>query len=170
MSKWKNGLETATNIAVLCVCILIAFIGVRKFLFTESSAPTIATPKKGDHLDLPGVDWSRSDRTLVMALSTQCHFCSESVGFYQRLVPLASASKVAIVAVFPQPTNEARDYWTENQLPSADVDLQQSNLAHIEVFGTPTLLVVNRKGLIVRAWTGKLPAQGEAEVIKAVQG
>jgi len=39
----------------------------------------------------------------------------------------------------------------------------------IEVPATLTLIVVDRKGLIARAWVGKLAASGEAEVIKQIQ-
>jgi hypothetical protein len=168
MSRWKSGLELAANIAILCVCVLIGVIGVKKFLLNSPGA-AVLMPQKGARFDLADVDWSRADRTLVMALSTQCHFCSESAGFYQRLLPAATVSKVPVVAVFPQPTNEAREYWTSRGLPLSGVALKQAPMERIQVSGTPTLIVVDRKGLILRAWAGKLPAQGEAEVIKAIQ-
>lgn len=168
MNKWKSGLEVAVNVAILSVCVLVGVVAVKKFLLPtpDSSA---STPKKGTHLDLPGVDWSRSDRTLVMALSTECHFCTESAPFYQRLLPAASASKVPVVVVFPQAQEEARDYLTSHNLPLGDVAVEQATLGRIQISGTPTLMVVDRKGVILRAWAGKLPAQGEAEVINAIQ-
>jgi len=168
VSRWKSSLEVAVNVAILCVCVLIGVIGVKKFLLHSPDTAALM-PQKGTRLELAGVDWSRADRTLVMALSTQCHFCSESAGFYQRLLPAATVSKVPVVAVFPQPTNEARAYWTSQNLPLGGVDLEQAPMERIRVSGTPTLIVVDRKGLILRAWAGKLPAQGEAEVIKAIQ-
>ena len=169
MTKWKSVLEACTNVAILCVCLLIGVIGVKKFLLNSSPTPDI-TLKQGMQFSVENVNWSRADRTLVMALSTQCHFCSESSGFYQQLLPAAVASKVPVVAVFPQTTSEAQDYWTGHNLPLDGVKLTQESLDRIQVMGTPTLIVVDRTGHILRAWAGKLPAQGEAEVIKAIHG
>jgi hypothetical protein len=168
MNNWKTRLDIAVNVAILCVCVLIAVIGVKKFLL-NSAPPAASMPKTGTHLRLAGVDWSRADRTLVMALNTHCHFCSESAGFYQRLLRAASVSKVPVVAVFPQPTAEAREYWASLDLALSGVDLQQAPLGGINVSATPTLIVVDRKGLIAGAWVGKLAARGEAEVIKQIQ-
>jgi len=165
---WKTRLDVAVNVAVLCVCVLIAVIAVKKFLLNNPPSG-LSIPKKGTHLSLSGVDWSRADRTLVMGLSTQCHFCSESTDFYQRLLKAATASKVPVVAVFPQPTAEAQEYWEAHALASNGVDLEQSPLDRISVSATPTLIVVDRKGLIAGAWVGKLAASGEAEVIKQIQ-
>jgi len=168
MNNWKTRLDVAVNVAILSVCVLIAVIGVKKFLL-NNAAPAASMPKTGTHLSLSGVDWSRADRTLVMALSTQCHFCSESAGFYQRLLRAASVSKVPVVAVFPQPTAEAREYWASHGLALGGVDLEQAPLKAISVSGTPTLIVVDRNGLVAGAWVGKLAARGEAEVIKQIQ-
>lgn len=169
-SKWKNASEIATNIAIVSLCILIGLIGVKRYLLGPAVAPPgILVPKQGSRIDLPGMDWRRPNRTLVMALSTGCHFCSESSGFYQRLLPAASASKTAVVAVFPQPTNEARSYWASHDLPFKGVDFAQAPLDHLEVSGTPTLILVDRLGVVQRSWAGKQPAQGEAEVINAVE-
>jgi hypothetical protein len=44
----------------------------------------------GDHLaNLPGIDWSQHRRTLLLVLNTGCHFCQDSVPFYQKLLALA---------------------------------------------------------------------------------
>lgn len=170
MSKWKNGLEVAVNIAIVSLCILIGVIGVKRYLLGPASMPPrILAPKNGTRLDLPGVDWRRANHTLVMALSTGCHFCSESAGFYQRLLPVANASKTAVVAVFPQPNNEARAYWASHDLPLTGVDFTEAPLDHVEVSGTPTLILVDRLGVVQRSWVGKQPAQGEAEVVNAVE-
>jgi hypothetical protein len=169
-SKWKNASEIATNIAIFSLCILIGLIGAKRYLLGPVVAPPgILAPKQGTRIDLPGVDWRRADHTLVMALSTGCHFCSQSSGFYQRLLPAASASKTAVVAVFPQPTNEARAYWASHDLPLTGVDFAQAPLDHVEVSGTPTLILVDRLGVVQRSWVGKQPAQGEAEVINTLE-
>lgn len=166
MAKDRNWLDVLTNVAILCVCVLIVFIGVTKFLLT----PTVkAMPAKGTHLTLSGVDWSRSDRTLLMVLSTHCHFCSESAGFYKRMLAEASTRNVPVVAIFPQSAEEGRAYLTKLEVPASNITVAQAPAGSVEVPGTPTLIVVDRKGLVVRSWTGKLQARGESEVLQQLR-
>jgi hypothetical protein len=49
------------------------------------------------------------------------------------------------------------------------VDFAQAPLDHVEVSGTPTLILVDRLGVVQRSWVGKQPAQGEAEVINTLE-
>lgn len=168
MTKWKNGLDVASNVAILCVCILIGIIGVKKFLLTDSHA-AVMMPPKGARIELDRINWGRADHTLVLALSTHCHFCNESADFYRRLAPVAAAAKVPLVAVFPQPVDEARAHWISENLPLTGVDFIQSAAGSLPISGTPTLILVDRNGVVLRAWAGKQPTSGEAEIIHAVQ-
>lgn len=170
--KWKNGLDVAANVAILCVCILIGVIGVKKFLLSDAHADARSAAdmlRQGSHVELASVNWNRADRTLVLALSTKCHFCDDSADFYRRLAPAAAAAGVPVVAVFPQSVDEARVHWTSQNLPLSGVDFAQSSAGKLPIPGTPTLLLVDRKGVVLRAWTGKQPSPGEAEIIHAVQ-
>ena len=168
MMKWKSGLDVAANVAILGVCILIGTIGVKKFLLNDPHAAADML-RKGSRMELPGVDWGRADRTLLLALSTQCHFCDESSEFYRRLAPKASAAGVPLVAVFPQSTNEAHTHWTSQSLPLTGVEFVQVPAGRLPISGTPTVVLINRKGVVLRTWTGKQPASGEAEIIREVQ-
>jgi hypothetical protein len=168
MIKWKNGLDVAANVAILCVCILIGVICVKKFLLSDP-LNAVEMPRKGTRIELGGVSWGRADRTLVLALSTRCRYCNESADFYRRLAPVAAAAGVPVVAVFPQSIDEARAQWASQNLPLIGVDFTQTPTRGLPIPGTPTLILVDRKGVILRAWAGKQPASGEAEIIHAVQ-
>ena len=125
--------------------------------------------EKGSQIELDGVSWGRADRTLVLALSTRCRYCNDSADFYRRLAPVAAAAGVPVVAVFPQSIDEARAQWASQNLPLTGVDFTQVSGGGLPVSGTPTLILVDRKGVVLRAWAGKQPASGEAEIIHAVQ-
>jgi hypothetical protein len=168
MEKTKSSLDVAVNIAILCTCILIIVIGVKKFLLSDAHSSG-SMPQKGTHLRLDGVDWSRADRTIVLALSTQCHFCNESSVFYQRLENIAVTANEPLIAVFPQSVEEARSHWISQNISLAGVQFIQSPLEQLQVQGTPTLILVDRKGVVLRAWPGKQPESGEAEIIHAVR-
>ena len=168
MIKWKSGLDVAANVAILCVCILIGVIGVKKFLLNDPHN-AVDMPRKGSRIEIGGVNWGRADRTLVLALSTHCQFCNDSADFYRRLTPVATSAGVPVVAVFPQSIEEARTHWTGLNLPLAGVDFAQTSTGRLPISGTPTLIMVDRKGVVLRAWAGIQPASGEAEIIHAVQ-
>lgn len=161
-APWKKRLEVITNVAILCVCLLIAVIGVKRFLLPGSS-PGLSGPLPGTKLSVANVDWSLASKTLVLALSTQCHFCSESSEFYQRLIPAAASTHTQIIAVLPQTLLEDREYFQKLGLPA--VEMRQELLSAIQVNGTPTLMLVDQQGRVLRSWVGKLEAARESEVL-----
>lgn len=73
------------------------------------------------------------------------------------------------MAVFPQSTDVARTHWMSQSLPLTGVEFVQVPAGKLPISGTPTAVLLNRKGVILRAWTGKQPASGEAEIIHAIQ-
>jgi thiol-disulfide isomerase/thioredoxin len=111
---------------------------------------------------LPGIDWSKSTRTVVLALSTTCHFCSESGPFYQKLQQ-QKPNSVRLVAVLPQPVEDSRNYLSKLGVSGADV--VQSSLASVGVSGTPTLLLIDNQGSVTDSWVGKLSESEAARVI-----
>jgi len=48
--------------------------------------------------------------------------------------------------------------------------VRQVSLGTIGVRGTPTILLVDGKGVVTKLWTGKLQAQAEDEVLAALRG
>lgn len=166
MSLLEKRLEVLVNIAILCAFLMVAALAAQK-LFHPRAAERLSGPEIGAKVSLAGVDWSKSSRTLVLALSTTCHFCSESAGFYKRLVPEATGHGVSIVAVLPQPTAEGRSYLDGLGLHVEDV--VQAPVTAVDGAGTPTLLIVDSGGRISKAWVGKLAPEREQQVFVSLQ-
>jgi thioredoxin-related protein len=113
------------------------------------------------------VDWSQSDTTLVLALRKECHFCTASAGFYQRIAQQAAGqSNIRLVAVLPDSLADAKQYLESLKLPISEI--KQSNLPGIGVQGTPTLILVDNKGIVQQSWVGRLPSDRETEVLKSL--
>jgi len=53
------------------------------------------------------IDWTRSDRTLVLALQVRFRYCADSIGFHRTLVPKATNQGIRVVGIFPDDTSEA---------------------------------------------------------------
>ena len=164
LSTFRRGLEIALNCAVL-IASLALILGVVYGYVVSSRSPqsSLAVLPKGAKLKISGVEWSDSQRTIVLALSTHCHFCTASGDFYKRLQEVARARGVPIVAVLPQPTDEARSYLENLGVPIAVV--KQAPLVSLSVSATPTLMMVNSEGVVTESWTGQLSPKFEKEVI-----
>ncbi|GMV23129.1 MAG: hypothetical protein AMXMBFR57_30780 [Acidimicrobiia bacterium] len=92
LERW---LQTASSIAFLALCVVGTALGVRA-LTRPAPPPQTAIPpgavrpaiplaKSGDRIAVPGVDFSKSDRTLLLVLKKGCVYCEASMPFYQQL-------------------------------------------------------------------------------------
>jgi peroxiredoxin len=166
MNTSMKRLEVAVNVAILCAFLMVAALAAQRFWSASTNART-TSPEIGTKVSLAGVDWSKSDRNLVLALSTTCRFCSQSAPFYKELVPDAEQHGIRVIAVLPQALSESRSY-----LDGLGVDVQnilQSSLDSVKAKATPTLLIVDKTGTINKAWVGKLESQREKQVIASLQ-
>ena len=110
-------IETTANVATIIVALLLSTVLIKLYVLpsrAESKAPVVTAPEvvRGKNLDgrILGVDWTKNHRTLVLAISTTCHYCNESVPFFRTLGP--ACKDVKMLAVLPQPVTEAGDTLT----------------------------------------------------------
>jgi hypothetical protein len=163
-------LDGATSLAVLAVCVLILVQAVRSKERTLAPQPDASAASArlapGDQLQpIAGVDLTKSQRTLVMAIQSSCHFCTESMTFYRELSRQKGAS-TRLVVVAPDDPAAAKQYVASHGF-SPDA-IATSDLPAMNVAGTPTLLLVNPSGVIERVWMGKLTPAREKEVMAEV--
>ena len=166
MSGIIKRIELVANVAIIVVAILLGVVLVRNYLLPRSRAPQQAAASSippGTKLLLPGVDWKANGKTLVLALSTGCHFCTDSGAFYQRVAQeRAKAGNLRLVAVFPEPVPEGQKYLSNLGVTVDEV--RQARLDSIGVAGTPTLIMADGEGSVLDSWRGRLPREKESEV------
>lgn len=166
MKNIARTIEVIANVAIICVALSLGGVlfsrTIRSYRGTVSESAETA-PGKEQKIQLPGIDWSRNEQTLVLAISSTCHFCAESAAFYR---DIRARTRVHTVAVLPQSVSEGRNYLS-NLGVQVD-ELLQVPLSSIDVNGTPTLLLVSRDGTVIRRWLGKLPPDLEKEVLLSV--
>jgi len=160
-------IELAANIAIVIVALLLVSALVRNYLLpkTPTAQRAVASVlQPGSKILLSDVDWKGNGRTLIMALSTQCHFCTESAGFYQRLAQQRQKSgNIRMIAVFPQEASEGQKYL--KGLSVFVDEVKQAQPDQLGVTGTPMLIMVDKEGAITDSWFGKLSEDKEAEVL-----
>lgn len=153
-------IEAAANVAIIIAAAAIIFIFVRNYTRKPTEPPTVAL---GAKFALKNVNWQSSQKNIVLGVSTTCHFCTESAGFYRELVKQCKQQHVHTIAVLPQSTAEAESYL-KNEGVEVD-EIRQSTLSDLEISGTPTLVLVGGDGIVKDVWVGKLEDNREKEVL-----
>ena len=157
-------LELAANIGIVITAILVAILFARNYTHKQTdSQHVIALNTK---FALKNVDWQSNEKNLVFAVSTTCHYCTESAGFYRKLVEECKQQHVHTIAVLPQSPAEAQAYLSGEGVTVDEI--RQSDLPTLEVNGTPTLLLIDHAGLVKHVWMGKLPSAKESDVVSTL--
>ena len=176
-NRAPNRIEVIANISIIFAAALGGFVLARDHIFvnrvrTELRDMGVRTDAKrealvGRPVTLPDVDWAQNGQTLLVVLSNECHFCTESAPFYNKMILTAAERKdLRVIAVFPQAVDEAKAYLAQIQVPISDV--RQISFYSIGVRGTPSLVLVDKAGLIKDAWLGRLRPDKEAEVLQRI--
>lgn len=155
---------------VILVGLVIVCVFVRNYgSLGRASSPPEHEIQPGTQLIIRGVDWSRSDRTLVLALRKGCHYCEESMPFYRQLADMQRAGQLQteIVAVLPNDADAAHEFMESSGLSVTTVP--KIPLESIQVEGTPTVILVDRSGRVVRSWEGVLSWRGKRDVVKSLK-
>lgn len=163
MANTAKKIEVAANVAIIAVALLAIAFFVTNFGMSRKPVPS---PKisTGARFALGQIDWQK--KNVVLALSTTCHFCTESAGFYRELVQECQKRHIRTIAVLPQAISEAQSYLSNEQV-SVD-EVRQGSFPDLQIGGTPTLLLVDYRGLVENVWVGKLPANKEKEVLEKI--
>lgn len=163
--------ETAANAAIVVAAAILCVVLVKVYLLPQPARATVAGasfPQIATGADLrsalPGVDWRKDGRTLVLGVSTQCHFCTASAPFLRQIAASAGKEGVKIVAVFPQPVAEAQKYLAGEGVRVDQV--MQLPLTRIGVRGTPTMILANGKGVVTNVWVGEQSPAEQPAVLR----
>lgn len=167
-SSLQKILEMGANGAIILTAILLSVVLVKTYLGQapqkkDQPSPPPVTQKllqKGDVLNIPKVNW-RNGKTLLLALSSSCRFCTDSAPFYRRL--MKDRGETRLVALFPRGSGEGESYLSNLGVKVDQVE--QASLEELGISGTPTLILVDTGGKVIRKWEGALPPTSESEVI-----
>jgi hypothetical protein len=161
-------IEFIANLAIVIVASLLATVLIKNYVISKSpTVTTIGTANVSARRDVSAlkVDWGQSSQTLVLAISSTCHFCTASSQFYKTLV--ANKGDTRLIAVMPQSVEEGKKYL--DHLGVAVDEVRQLPLNDIGVYGTPSILLVDTSGTVKNFWQGKLPTDKERTVLEALR-
>ena len=152
------------NIAIVLVALVLSGLLVRKFFFQRSAPGPSYLLTTNAAIRISGLNWADSDRTVLLALSKECKYCSGSASFYRRLAAgIASEPNTRLLAVFSEKDSDAEAYLKRLEVPIQDV--RYVSLSSLGIKSVPTLALVDRNGVVTYMWAGKLPPLEERGVM-----
>jgi thioredoxin-related protein len=157
-------IERIANVAIIVAVIAFLSVVVRKELFSRQLSGETAQSLVGRKINLPGVQFPNNKDSLVFVISTTCHFCRESLPFYKEFSE-KSKGHLNMVWVLPQPEPEARKFLLDSGIQASRVISAAPN--SLGVRGTPTAMLVDGGGKVIRVWPGKLDVAGQEELEQA---
>lgn len=167
MKRVAAKVERIANACIIAAALIFVFVLGRAVVsYRHSAIPRQSSIEKGIKL-LPDRDWSLSPHTLVLVLSADCKYCKASAPFYRRLVAQTSPSNTKLLALLPQSPDESKKYLADLQIKVDDV--KQMAPVSVGAKGTPTLILIDANGVVIRSWEGLLPPDAESEVLASVK-
>jgi hypothetical protein len=155
-TNWRDHLEWAANSAILVVALLLVYRFVdERFMRATQGEPTL-------HLEsVAGGNASR--QSIVLAYSSDCSPCRQSLPFYRELSSRARHLGIPIIVVTQDPVEQVHA-----ALEGVDAEVQHRSLAALGVKATPTLAVRSPAGTVSKVWQGYLSSERQAEVLSEV--
>lgn len=156
-------LDTATNVALIVVCVLISIV-LGQRLWLQFVPPAVAPPvqyQAGDTFPaIEQVDYGRRANTVVLFVASTCKYCTQSMPFYATLAQHRSNQNYQIIAIGFETEEVIAAYFKAHDItPDAVATLK----AGFKFAATPTVVVLDRQGKVVRGWIGAL-GSSESEV------
>lgn len=156
-SNVKANIELGVNIVIAIAIVAVAVVVVKRYAFTPANPASLPRITKGERLNVPNTDWEQNEKSLVFFLKKDCVYCTSNAPFYRQLVEDASKRNVKRLAILPDSIEEGRDYLRSLALPIENV--QSGSLSSYKIPGTPSVLFVDRHGIVKSVWIGAVPGQ-----------
>ena len=155
----RANIELAAQVVVAVAIVITAGVLVKRTVFpSQGSGARLARINAGDRLNVPTVDWAQNKKSLVFFLKKDCPYCTSSADLYRQLMIEATKRNVKCIAVLPNSPEDARKYLHYLELPFEDI--YTGPLENSKISGTPTIVFVDKSGIVKSVWIG---AQTERE-------
>ncbi len=156
----------------LLMCAAVAAAAINQIVLARSAPPPPAprpVVESGTTLTLPAATTGDGTaNSLLLVLSVDCRFCTESMPFYRRLAarPEVQSGRVRLSVVSMQPLERMREYLREHDLAATHVmSVPESGL---RVGATPGVVLATKEGVVRESWLGAVPPREEKRVIDAL--
>ena len=170
-------LQVATTFAFLLMCLIGITLGIKTLMIPTPNKPTISTTRSpqsqtpiyriGEKVNIGNIDFSKANRTLLLAVRKGCKFCEASMPFYKSLgedASITAAARIIVIAPDSEDTSKA-ELLRNNVRVSQVVSVPPGSL---KIRGTPTAILVDHLGTVEQVFTGRLDDSKQAQLRRAL--
>jgi len=157
----------ALSAVVITTVVVLNFVGLGPSASSTRAEPP--TYKPGDSFEVPvEMSFDTADKTIVLVLRSTCVFCTESMPFYRTLIAAAKSGGVTQAIVLGSEDEQTtRTYVSQHALEVDRVASVPST--SLKVSGTPTVVLVDRKGKVQNVWVGRPSSSDQRKMLEAVR-
>jgi len=120
----------------------------------------------GQKIDAPAAWYAGAPQTLIVFARASCSACERAQPFLKTLVGRMQGRGGAMMAHPAESQEDDRKF--ARSLGVAD-DRIMITPAGLRVKATPTIVLVNEKGVIINAWEGAARTEVQAEMVKTIE-
>ena len=169
-------LERITYILLIIVCSVSLAVLVKRGLLTTAGSGMgsgIDTQAHGlmgkNEPSVAAAAWTDHQRNVVLLLSSQCHFCEESLPLYKELSRLRqqAGNDFSLLAAGLEAPETLRKYLSQSNVGVDNVMQVPHGFAGVRF--TPAVFVVDSHGVIQQAFLGKLDGDHEKQLLRSVK-
>jgi hypothetical protein len=172
--KMKH-LERITYILLITVCVASLAVLVKHGLLSTAAGAGPGLDTQAHSLmgknepSLVATAWTGHQRNVVLLLSSQCHFCEESLPLYQELSSLRqqAGNNFSLLAVGLETPETLGKYLTRSKVTVDNVLQAPQGFAGVHF--TPAVFVVDSHGVIQNAFLGKLDGDHEKRLLDSLK-
>lgn len=161
-------LDTATNLGLLVASLMMTIVlGQGLWAKYIATPPVPPTYQQGDTFPaVKAVNYAASEKTVVLFVASTCKYCTQSMPFYAELAKSRAGLRTQLVAVGFEPESTITQYLDGHRVPTDGVVSTMSRA--YKFAATPTLLVLDSKGVVINQWVGAL--NGRQSEVRALLG
>ena len=168
----RTKLATLTNLSVIILSLTVSAVLIKTH-FLRPGAPALPeVVADGETVEALGALLpADADEAIILALSPECAFCTQSFPFYRELQARRDEARSGIKIIAA--VEAGKDFMTRQArlLEEAGIvvdHLVQADFRQAKLLGTPTVLLVERGGKVRKVWLGQLDDQARVEVLAVV--
>ena len=146
-------LEKITHCALIALCVASLAVLAKRELHSPGGGGARRTSWVGEHIVVPGIDWSAAPRNVLIGLRSNCPYCKASMPGYRKLSRMRSAGKgIRIYVISSEPERVTSDFLSKSGVSPDAVG--RVDMPALGMLTTPTVYVVDGEGVVQGEYVG----------------
>jgi len=168
----SDRINRVADLLTIIACVAVLLIVGYKFFIPLFLASQREFPLPGTQVPISKIEANLQNRNAFIAISPDCSYCIQSTEFYKKLLSSDFPADRKFFVLFDHSDLEkANDFLNKYELNGLRNEAQHFsvNFKEFGVTATPTIIITDQKGVVIRTWVGKLTGSQEVELFSLLK-